>query len=155
MEGLRNVAMSLCITAVLTAVFTMLTPQGKLERVVRFSVSLFFLAALVSPFLQGGSFFSFSDWTPETSPEPTVLMGVEAQFSRLAAARLTAMGETLLTNRGFVSPKVLLDVHIAEDQSISITTFHVTLQACDGARTTEAAELLRTQWGLSPTVSVT
>lgn len=53
MEQIKQWAVNICITLVVTGVFSMLIPHGSMEKVMKFATSVFFLCCLLLPFFTG------------------------------------------------------------------------------------------------------
>ena len=53
MSEIKQWAVNICITLAATAVFSMLVPNGSMEKVLKFTISLFFVCCLLTPFLVG------------------------------------------------------------------------------------------------------
>ena len=117
MEGIRMIGMSICVTAAATSLFSMLIPDAKLERVLKFAISLFFLISLAAPFASWkGDGLGFSlEGLPDSSWRQAGLeSAVQSQFAGLAERRLSALMEEALLREGsgrkkfrppFISPE--------------------------------------------------
>lgn len=73
MEQIKMIATSICVTAVITGIFTLLVPNNSFDKVMRFSISLFFIAAIVSPIFTQGLKFDFNFNINELQPTPEIV----------------------------------------------------------------------------------
>ena len=64
MSEIKQWAVNICITLAATAVFSMLVPNGSMEKVLKFTISLFFVCCLLTPFLVG---LPQIDWEAQTT----------------------------------------------------------------------------------------
>ena len=154
-ETIRMLGLSLCVTAVITAIFTMLMPDAKLEKTVKFAISLFFLTGLAAPFAAGelDPIFDFSPIQAESQASPLEKQAQE-QFLSLAERNLEASLEQLLRAEGVRPQKVDVSIHITEDQRVSIKQVRVTLPASEEGNRQKAADLLRKETGTEAEVDV-
>ena len=72
METIREVGLSICVTAVASAIFQGLLPKSPMEKTARFVLSVFILSCLVVPFLE-------YDWSSLESVETFRVMEEQEQ----------------------------------------------------------------------------
>ena len=53
MEMIRSIGASICITIIVTGIFSILVPGKNMERTIQLAVGLFFLASIVQPIVNG------------------------------------------------------------------------------------------------------
>lgn len=153
MEGIRMIGMSICVTAAAVAIFSMLIPDAKLEQVVKFAVSLFFLASLAAPFAswEGGKLeFSLGSLPVSSWRQADLETAVQQQFTGLAERRLSALMEDALVREGIRPEKVQASIHIAGDGSVSIKQIRIQLSPGDGTGALLIREILEREAGVSP-----
>ena len=155
METIRMLGMTICVTAVVTALFSMLVPNSNNERVLKFAVSLFFLTGLVSPFAAGGLDFHIDLGELEPPAAQAELSGaVGEQFCSLAERNVAAAVEKVLLAEGLPPKKVAAQINIGADGSISITRMEVLLPAELSGETARAALVVQRETGIRPDVVV-
>lgn len=153
MDAIRSIGISICITAVLTALFMMLSPDSKLERTLKFAISLFFLAGLVSPFLDGEIKLDLKlDTMTRQTADTRIARAAAEQFSTLAQTRLEATLESLLRAEGIEVKKVRLQTTITPEGGISISRLEVYLSAGGMGQQKAAESLLLRETGILPEV---
>ena len=152
MEGIRYIGMSVCITAVAASIFSMLLPGKKLDRVLKFSVSLFFLAGVAAPFFEKGLDFSFAlEWSGVTSQsEPQLSEAVSSEFSALAQRKLAAAVEQALLEKGIAPEKVAVMIHIDEEGGVSISRAELLLPVEEKQQSAEVEATVREVLGIEP-----
>lgn len=153
MENLKLIGTSLCITALLTSLFSMLIPKLKLKSTVSMAVSLFFLASLVSPFLSGNlklslpTVFSYRSETP-----PPVSNAVSKQFLSLAESKLEANLTKVLQEMKINPKEIQVEINIDEDNSISINKLKIVLEKGDAERKDVVISKIKSETGVAPEV---
>lgn len=154
MDTIRTLGMSLCLTVVITALFSMLIPDTKLDKVLKFAISLFFLTSLVSPFLSGNLDFHIAVDASADPPSNTQLEeSMAEQFSGLAAQRISAAVEGVLETAGIFAQNVRVETTISEDGSISISELTVTISPADVDWKMEIIDILRRETGITPVIT--
>lgn len=155
METIRTIGISICVTAVVTAIFSMLLPDSRFDRVLKFAISLFFLTGVISPFVSGQLDFRVSSEELELPDAPSGLeQQVEQQFSALAAHQLEAGIDFQLQTQGIEAEKVAVFIHIEPGQSVSISRITIQLGPEDSGRETEVQEIVRLQTGQEAEITV-
>ncbi len=155
MEGIRMIGMSLCVTAAVTALFSMLVPDNRMEKVLRFAVSLFFLTSLVSPFLSGGLDFHMDLSVPDSAQsDPGLAQSVESQFTGLAEKKVASAVEKALAQEGIPVKKVQVSININEDGGISITKMCITVNGEEHPDTGKIAETVKREVGFTPEIEI-
>lgn len=155
METIRMLGMTICITAVVTAIFSMLVPNSGNERVLKFAVSLFFLTGLISPFATGDLDFHLDLGEFENPAVRQELSGeVGEQFCSLAGKNLEAAVERVLLAQGIAPKKVTVQINIGADGGISITRMEVLLPAELSGEAARATALVQRETGIRPEIAV-
>lgn len=127
METVRLIGMTICITAVCSAIFSMLVPNSKLADVVKFAISIFFILGVISPFVGKSLSFDFSGDIKMQS-EKTVTSINNSVNKNLKGAienRISAECERVLKAKGYAVKKVAVTVNITEKDGISINRITV------------------------------
>ena len=151
MEAIRTIAMSICITAVVTSIFSMLVPNASMEKALKFGISLFFLTGLISPFLNNAIDFHIDlDSVKVGTRSQQMTDAVEKQFSSLAGQRVAAAVENVLAAKGIPTKKVTAVVNIGADGSISINDLTVSLDENDRIKEQAAKDLILKETGIRP-----
>lgn len=155
METIRAIGMSVCITAVVTGIFSMLVPDARLEKVLKFAISLFFLTGLVTPFASGGLEFHV-DLEELTAPAARQELNdaVGAQFLPLAEQQLAAGVENVLAAKGIPVKKVTVSIHIDGTERVSINRIEILLPKGAEEQAGSAAAVTRQETGIDPDVFV-
>lgn len=156
MESIRNTAASLCITLIVSGIFSMLLPGGGWNRYAKFGVRLFLLLCLILPFgkgefdiLSGSEGILYS--TEEIGEDWEML--TQKQLLENFSENLEQEAENLLGKSGIETEKIEAEVHIADEQRIDISNIRITLKpGMEGAvQKTEA--LIAQTFGITPVVT--
>lgn len=150
MEGIKIIGTSICITLVATTIFSMLVPNSKLDKVLRFAISLFFLTSLISPFTTAKLDFSIDLSDIESERGQYQLQAeVDKQFSALAQKNLeNSLGRILQTN-GINVEKVVVLINKSDIDNISITKLTV---YTDGGDNQKINEIIKKEVGIMPKI---
>lgn len=121
METIKLIGTSICVTMIVTAIFFMLVPDKKPEKMLRFSISLFFLTGLISPFVGKSLNFHIDPLLESYEQQEQPLESqISESFATLAAARLERQLEDTLKSEGIIPLKITVSVHIDDSNGISI-----------------------------------
>lgn len=127
MSEIKQWAVNICITLVATAVFSMLVPNGSMEKVLKFTISLFFVSCLLTPFLVG---LPQIDWEAQTTYQAdyTDLTGkINEQLIKQSEMSVCRVVKTILEKEKISYEKISADVNISSDNSIFISKIYIEL----------------------------
>ena len=130
MDGLRQWGIGLCAACLVAAIANQLVVQGRLQKIYRVVLSVFFLACLFSPLLvQNGTLrFSISD-SSETLMQQTADALEEQQqlmATQLAVANIQTVVGSFLEQQGVTAQEITVQLEQHEDQ-LQITGITVLL----------------------------
>lgn len=153
MEGLRLIGISICTTMVVTSIFSMLAPNSKLDNLLKFSISLFFLTGIISPFVNNKLDFrmEIADIT-KSNQTRELIQNVEHQFLSIAMTNIENSVERLLNEQKISPKKVEVLININEDNSISISKLMVYIDKSDENKQREIEKLVKDGTGFVPQV---
>lgn len=155
MNGIRMIAESVCITLIITGIFSLLIPSNTLEKVIKFAIGLFFISSLVLPFTKQQLDFSFDFQQEQQSMQNQMLeQGVENYFITIAEQKLESQIQTLLESNQIFPESVRFQIHIAEDNSIDINEICVTLSEKYQFEQEKVISLIEKEAGLVPKVVI-
>lgn len=154
MEGIKLIGISICITAVVTSIFSMLVPNGKIDKTLNFAISIFFLTSLVSPFFNSKLNFHV-DLT--ASDQEYAAKNIESemnkQFLSIAERQLESSLEKSLKEKNIFADKIDLSININADNSISINKVNVWLEK-ESENIMEIYELIEEATGIAPQILI-
>ena len=157
LDGLRNLALSLCGTLIVTGILWMLLPEQSAQKALRMAVSLFFLLSLASP-LVGSKAQWQVDWEEWAADGPAVIDFQELTRPQLLSSfsdRLEREAEALLHKEGIEPLEIHFSIHTQPDGSISITSLEIVLDAGDRDYCASAIASLNESFGVTATVAFT
>lgn len=161
MNGIKTMAASICLTLLACGIFSLLIPKSNLEKVMKFALGVFFLSSVVFPFTQGNLDFSFSfSSTSLEFSDRTVEEGVEQSLIGIGQQKVTAEIEAILEKNNVRFEKVETQIHIDEENNITISKIKISLprsghlQTPSGnlMTTKEIADLVEKEAGIRPIV---
>ncbi len=155
MEGIRLIGISICVTTVVTSIFSMLTPDSKLDKVLKFAISLFFLTSIISPFVNNKLDFHIDISDITQAPQTRELtQRVENQFISIAKSNIENTVENLLLRENISPKKIEVLININEDNSISINKLMVYINKSDEKRKQAIEKIVKEGAGYSPQVKI-
>ncbi|MEG2429344.1 MAG: stage III sporulation protein AF [Oscillospiraceae bacterium] len=148
MEVIKNIGINICITLVITAIFTMLVPNNKLDKILKFSISLFFLASLISPFFNSKLDFHINiDDIITSSPQKNISQKADEQFYQIATKNLEMSIEKLLNQKGIPIKKIKIFINNSDNNSIFINKVIVTLDKANEKYISQIKEIIEKEVG--------
>ena len=153
MEQIKQWAVNICITLVVTGVLSMLIPHGSMEKVMKFATSVFFLCCLLLPFFTGLPELKLDTEAAAAADYADIEETMQKQFGMLSKSNIERIVQNILEAEEITAEKIEADIHISEDNSVSINKVCVVLSERDSGRREEVRELLRQQTGLAIEVS--
>lgn len=155
-DQIKSVAAAACGTLIITAVFMMLVPSAAQSKVLRFSVSLFFLLSLAAPLV--GSAAQWQENTAlweERGEEATDFRSLtQEQLVRAFQQQLEAQARGILEEEGITPLDIRFSIHTGEDGRISITSLELLLDQKDADRCSEAIARINQAFGLTAVLSL-
>ncbi|WMJ23025.1 stage III sporulation protein AF [Paludicola sp. MB14-C6] len=153
MEGIRTIGMSMCITLVVTSIFSMLIPDSKLDKVLKFAISLFFLTSIISPFFTSKIDFGV-DFNNMVMEQTNTKMdkAVEEQFFSLAQKNIASTLERYLKNEEISVRKIEVFVNKTADNNISISKLMVYIDASQENKVSKIESLVKREVGVTPSI---
>ena len=146
METVKQWALTVAVSAVAGAITLMLAPEGALNKSARTAVSLFLIAAMLTPFVKGIEVSDFS--FPEAEYEQTDLTdALSEQMKAAVKAKITE----ILDDCGIKPIEINIDISVDEEQmrieKIEITAF-------DGGDRATAENRIKTEIGADVKIGV-
>ena len=121
MESLRQWAVTVCAAAVVCTLLRHLFPDNRLGTQGKMLLPCVFLCVLLSPISEGFSNVKFPDFTAENLSDTGELTArMHQQLTAQVNDTLLEMVNQALEGYGWSAKKVVTDMDIAEDGSISI-----------------------------------
>ena len=136
MQTLRQWCFSVCATAVCCGIVQILIPRSGLERILKMTVSVFFLTSLITPLLlgiQGGNLSLDWELSREQVEQQLQSRGesleseLERRFARDASGQLEQIVSEALVQMGINSSEISIKVNTNEEGSISISEVELQL----------------------------
>lgn len=152
MEAIRSMGVNICITLVITVIFTMLVPSNKLDKILKFSISLFFLASLISPFFNSKLDFHIDmKDVVISSQQKNLNQKADEQFFQMATKNLEVSIEKLLIKKGIKINKIKIFVNNSSDNSIFISKVIVSLNKANEKYESQIKQIIKEEVGVTKT----
>ena len=148
MEWLREWALAVCTVSVIGAAVTLLSPDGRHEKLVNMCVSVLLLVAVVTPFkeLDGCSASDLTICAQEYDcQESSLEQCVEEQSSRYLVLTAESLIEARLAQDGLFAEEILVIMDRADNGCISIGQVTITMNT-DEADIFESTRQAISQW---------
>ncbi len=146
MNTIREIGISICVTAVAAAIFQGLIPKSNLEKTIRFVLSVFLLSCLIVPLTQldfsslGDSLtvFQTDDHVKENNLQDTV----NQKLTELTEESVAQTMRLTLEENGIEVERIQVETTIEEDNSIMINRVIISVQTDDYQAASELADRL-------------
>ena len=148
MNEIKKWAVNVCVTLAATGVFSMLIPHGSMEKVMKFAVSVFFLSCLLFPFVTDLPRLQWNALESAGTPYENVQETMNRQFLELSRKRIEHIVRQILDTEGIQPEKIIADIHISEDNSVSINKVTVTLSEKNRLMAGRMRSIIKEQTGI-------
>ena len=148
MNEIKQWAVNVCVTLAATGIFSMLIPHGNMEKVMKFAVSVFFLSCLLFPFFTGLPELQWNAQESTGVPYENIQETMNRQFLELSRKRIEQIVGQILAAEGIQPEKITADIHISEDNSVSINKVTVTLNGTSRLTADRMRSIIKEQTGI-------
>ncbi len=136
MNFLKEWAFSIFITILIITIFSMIIPKGQLDRVMKFSLSLFFLVALITPFVSKISSLNFGfkdeiEVNTQNIYNNNIIEKSNKDFISLVEKNISNNIFDILKKIDINPKKIITSININENNSISINNLVILLDKKD------------------------
>lgn len=155
METIKAIGFSICITIVVTSIFSMLLPNTKLDKVIKFAISLFFLTGIISPFFSSDLKFHVDIEDVISNQNITKLdQTFETQFISAAQTNLESSIQRMLKKDGANVIKVEILINKMGEDNISISKLMVYIDKDSNNSSKKIEEIVKKEVGITPTIII-
>lgn len=152
MEGIKEVGISICFTVIVSTLFSILMPSQKLEKVIGFSISLFFVTGVISPFFNTNIDFSI-DIADIVDVSP-LQHEMTSQLTNIAVTRLQNSTLNILTKNNLEVTNVQIYVNNLDYDSISIDRVIITTYEQGTINQAKIQGIVQSELGIIPQIIV-
>ena len=142
--------MAICVTVIAGTIYSILIPNNKMEKTVKFTISLFFLASIILPFVNGSLDIDI------ISDIAVPAIGIQADNDEgmiaLAEKKIDAELLGILNSNKTFPKKVETNININETNCISISNVVVTLDSTDEKSSKKVEKLIKKEVGKTPKI---
>ena len=161
-DSIRMWTFSVCSAAVGGSIAYLILPKGRFDKVLRWTLALFFLCALLSPLAAGELDLTWDGIAPaqETSDSGSLDREMERQIQTLFAEHIERAVEEHLLQAGCPVEEIVVSVHAGEDDRIYIAQIAIQLDTASSgpiaAPQLEALEKsIQDTFGVLPVITTT
>lgn len=135
METLKQWAVTIIMTALSGAVIQILMPKGKTERMMNIVLSLFFLCAILSPFITGSSQALWDEFNNKILISDTEFSDEQESLNKTVLEETEKETENIIyklaAQEGFSGINVEVNMDISGTNSISIDEIKISVPAAE------------------------
>jgi Stage III sporulation protein AF (Spore_III_AF). len=146
MDSIVSWATAICAALVGGGALSLISPSGNLKKSVSFAISLFFLCAIITPFITL-DFSESLDFSVSQSDE--VRSDTTIRLARAAAERGV---KEILKSKDIIPQKIDTGIHINDDKSISITYIEITFDKDKSIYESEISGMIEEYFGIKVTI---
>lgn len=154
METIKQIALSVCITAVISSILFIIVPSGHFEKVLKLVVGIYIIYCIVTPILKLKSDFKIdTDNTSSGSSNTTNQEILDNSLNQLRDIIKTKMEKDLeqnLLQKGIKAKTVTININMDDPQNIKIDSIQVKLGG--EARSQEVTIIVKEMFGITPTI---
>ncbi len=150
MEQIRQIGLALAALGILSMFVSFLLPKAGLSKTVKASAGIFLILAVALPLVNAK--FSFPLDFSALREEKAQAMAEKARGSTLALTENALSDEVYqsLKKAGLTGEEIKVTLHIAKDNSISISRIALTARSED---VPAVSELIEKEYGVTPQIS--
>lgn len=156
MDWIRDFSLSICITIIISIIYSMLVPKGNMEKTVRFTLSVFFLTCLVSPFITNPPQFNLDldrfASTQNIEDYEVVKSTIEEYKNGTEKIMSIKLGEKL-RELEFRVTKIEVEVDLNfETQAIKVNSIKLVGDKTQESRKMELEKVVKSELGVVPEI---
>lgn len=150
MNAIREWTTIICLAALASAMVELLTPNGRMERMVRFVLGAFLICAVLTPLLGTASKLTFDLRLNqvEAADNSAFQKKLDAQVAAAVTGNLKELTQEILQKEGVEAQKIEIFMDTGQDGSILINKMTVQLDKKDENRQVSTRKRLEEELGL-------
>lgn len=151
MNAIVSWASIICIAAIVGAMLQLLSPSGKMEKMVRFVFGAFMICALLTPLIgtMGKITFDFELDTSALEKTNEFTNHIDEQIAEAAGNNIRSLTQELLSEKKATAQKIEVFMDTGDNNSISITKIIITLDEEEKSRAGELKKAVEEKLGLT------
>ena len=129
MDGIRSWAITLCFAALAAGMAGIIAPKGNMEKVFKFTVSLFFLCCILVPVFNL-KHINLNIQIPDTSKKVTYNMQdeIKKQVSEESEKKIKDLVEDSFQKTGVEPRSITVDVDVSQDGSYQVKSIKAVIK---------------------------
>ena len=144
-----------CASALLGSLVELITPSGKMEKIMRFVFGAFMICSILIPFSKMARNISFNVDFNDTSYNSSSKVSEEIQnnFNNLVSEKVEKISEDLLIKNDIKYKKIQVIMDTNEDSGISIIKNYVVIDKRDAIKSDLIKKIIKENLGIETEVS--
>ena len=155
MDALKEWAVCLCIATLVGAIVHMLSPSGSMEKILRIVISIFFICAVVSPFLEGkGIKIKLEDSLSgkEDSSLSDIKGNINKQITSQSKKQIENLIRQQMKKQGINEGQIFINMDIDDKGSILIKKIEVVIPDNAASKKSALTDSIKKELGIDVTV---
>lgn len=153
MDGFKSWMFSVCVAVVIVTIFSMFTPNGKMEKIMRFTISMFFILIISAPII--GFIKDYKNFEPDNlinnssqASNTDYKENVKDVFIKKVELALKKGLERKQINISDLS----VDINITEDNCIEINKVEIFIHKLSKKQESEINKYIKEEAKVSPKI---
>lgn len=150
MTEVKNWAFSVCCSAVIGTILSMILPAGSLNKTFKTVFYVFFLCTVLSPLSE----IKFSDYIGvnkfNNNIEFNETKDINSSMAKYLENKIVSSSEEVLNNEGIFYEDIFIKINIRDNESIDINKFELTIKNPEDA--SKIKSLIYEKIGIEPEI---
>jgi stage III sporulation protein AF len=151
MDGLKSWGLAVCFAALAAGIASIIAPSGKMEKIYKFAVSLFFLCCLLVPL------FSLKNIIPKkieietrtSSQNEKLVSAAQDSAGNLALSNLKSMIQNVCSEENITPVNITADIKKDNNGALNIDSITVILKRKDMLKSDKIVNAVKDKYGIT------
>lgn len=156
MNEIKLWAVMVCAAAIAASVATLAAPEGKIQKVLRCVIGIFFVCCIVSPFAKGIALQPAEVFGAAAEEQALYNDGLASEITKQTVSMFSENVKQIVTrvlNEQNIFPQeISLNVHVDENSDIYISSIVIKLDDSEAQLAAKVQTLVKEQTGISPEI---
>jgi len=156
MDVLRQWAICITVSALVSAVIYAASPKGNMQKAMQIIISVFFLCAILSPFLSGKVMefdYETKDYMSDQTEQNIELNeNINAQMLEISKGMIEEQTQSIFYSHQIYNGQIYADMDIDSTGSIFIKAMTINLPQKDMSKKAEVIDSVCNRFGIEPKI---
>lgn len=130
MQFFRQWAISVCATGIIGTIFSMISPKGSMNKILKLMIAVFIITSILAPFLTGGNKTSdlksaFENNSAQTVNEDDMWEQANRLSLKTAAKSIEKTVSEFLINKGINEFEIKVNLEADSNRCVSVTSVDI------------------------------